>query len=212
MIEYRQNLTGMWFVFWVIVFGFQVDLSAQVSRRPDYYETKHERVRSYVFRTYTDPARLAWLLVDGATDTWSRSPHEWDRSPECYSYRVASGWGRRIVRNTAQLGFEAILHEDTRYRPSHESGLRKRVLFALRRSVISYKPDGKSELAYGLIAAGVVSASLSSTWHPQSTDAAALLSGVGQSAIDRAGGNLLAEFEPELKRFGRKTWHKIIRR
>jgi hypothetical protein len=207
-----RHLTGMTLSFFGIILAFHVQLLAQPSPGPEYYQTGHERVNSYVFRTYTDPARLGWLLVDAATDTWSRSPQEWDRSPECYSFRVASGWGRRIVRNTAQLAFEAMLHEDTRYRRSHEVGLHRRVLFALRRSVLSYKPDGKSQIAYGLIAAGVASAALSSTWHPQSTDADALLSGIGQAALDRAGGNLLAEFEPELKRFGRKTWHKVVRR
>ena len=198
--------------FFGIILAFHGELLAQVGPGPEYYQTGHERVQSYIFRTYTDPARLGWLFVDAATDTWSRSPQEWDRSPECYSFRVASGWGRRIVRNTAQLAFEAMLHEDTRYRPSHENGLHRRVLFALRRSVLSYKPDGNSQVAYGLIAAGVTSAALSSTWHPQSTDADALLSGIGQAALDRAGGNLLAEFEPELKRFGRKTWHRVVKR
>jgi hypothetical protein len=204
----------MTFLLWVIVLlGFDVGLMAQVNPAvPDYYRSNGERVGSYVFRTYTDPSRLAWLLIDGAKDTWSRDPHAWDRSPESYSYRVASGWGRRIVRNTAQLGFESILHEDSRYRPSLEHGLRKRLMFAIRSSVTAYKPDGKIEFAYGLVAAGVVSNAVSSTWHPQSTRAGALLGGIGQSAIDRASGNLLCEFEPDLKRFGRKAWDQILRK
>ena len=200
-------------LFWVIFFGFDFALLAQVSPVvPDYYQTNGERVHSYIFRTYTDPVRLGWLLIDSAKDTWSQNPHEWDRSPECYSFRVASGWGLRMVRNTAQLGFEALLREDTRYRPSLRHGLRKRALFAFRSSFISYKPDGKAQPAYGLVAAGVVAAALSSTWHPQATGAGALLGGIGQSAIDRASGNLLSEFEPDLKQLGRKAWNRILRK
>jgi hypothetical protein len=61
---------------------------------------------------------------------------------------------------------------------------------------------------YGMMAAGVVAAATSSTWHPRSIDATALLGGVAQAAIDRAGNNLLAEFEPDLKNFGRRIWNK----
>jgi hypothetical protein len=194
----------------LLLLCFTTPLLAQVL--PDPYPDNRERFNAYLYRTYTDPVRFAWLLVDSATDTWSKDPHQWDRSAESYSYRVASGWGRRIVRNTALLGFETILQEDSRYRPSLQHGMAKRMFFAIRHSVLAYKPDGSVEPAYARIAAGVVAAATSSTWHPQSIDASALLSGVGQSTIDRAGNNLLAEFEPDLKRFRQKTLHQLFRK
>ena len=165
-----------------------------------------------MFRTYTDPVRIGWLLLDSANDTVWQNPRQWDRSPESYSCRVASGWGRRIVRNTLQLGFETALHEDSRYRPSNEHGFRKRVWFAISRSVVAYGPDGSVEPAYGRIAAGISTAAISSTWHPQSIGAATLLSGAGFSAVDRASGNLLTEFQPELIHFGKKTWKTLTRK
>jgi len=195
--------------FAIFLFCCTAPLAAQINSG---YQDVDQRFHAYLYRTYTDPVRLGWLLVDSAMDTWSKDPHQWDRSPESYSYRVASGWGRRIVRNTAQLGFETLLQEDSRFRPSLEHGLRKRMLFAIRTSVLAYKPDGSLEPAFGRIAAGVVSAAISSTWHPQSISAGALLSGIGQSTIDRAENNLLAEFEPDMKRFGRKTWNQIFRK
>jgi hypothetical protein len=187
-------------------------LAQAVPIDPDYYRNNRERFDSYIFRTYTDPARLGWLLIDSAKDTCYKDPHQWDRSAESYSFRVASGWGRRIVRNTAQYGFETLLREDSRYRPSGEKGLRKRMAFAIRSSVLSYKPDGSREPAYGRIAAGMVGAAVSSTWHPQSIGPATLARGMGHSAIDRAGNNLLSEFAPDLKRVGRKTWNQILRK
>jgi hypothetical protein len=179
---------------------------------PRYYENNQERFQAYIFRTYTDPQRLAWLLVDSAKDTCFKDPGHWDRSGEGYSYRFASGWGRRIVRNTAQFGFEAILHEDSRYRPSGAHGFSRRFLFATGHAVTAYKPDGSIGPAYGRMAAGVVSAATSSTWHPQSIDAAALLSGIGQSVVDWAGNNLLTEFTPDLKAFGKKEWNRLRRK
>src|SRR5437763_742043 len=111
----------MWFYSALLLLFVAIPALAQVAlTTPQYYRDTRERVDSYVFRTYTDPVRAGWLLFDSAVDHWSRSPREWDHSPRSYSYRVASGWGCRIVRNTAQLGFETALHEDSRYRPSGE--------------------------------------------------------------------------------------------
>ena len=176
---------------------------------PDYYLNARQRFDAYVFRTYTDPVKFGWLLVDSAQATWSKDPLEWDRSPKSYSCRVASGWGRRIVSNTAQFGFEAALREDSRYRPSGAREFRQRILFAASHSVIAYRPDGSIGPAYGRMAAGVVAAAASSTWHPQSIGAGAILSGVGQSAVDRACSNLLTEFAPDLRAFVRRKWNRF---
>ena len=192
------------FLFSVVALAAQVNLPD-----PQYYAGVRERFNAYLFRTYTDPARFCWLLIDSAKDTWSQDPYQWDRSPRSYSYRVASAWGRRIIRNTAQFGLESMLHEDSRYRPSNEHNFGKRIYFALSHSVLAYKPDGSLEPAYGRIGAGLIAAGASSTWHPQSISAAAMLGGAGQAALDRAGNNLLTEFTPDLKTFGRKAWNQI---
>jgi hypothetical protein len=176
---------------------------------PVYYTNLHERYNAYIFRTYTDPQRLAWLLVDSALDHWSGSPEAWDRSPQSYSYRIASGWGRRIVKNTAQFGFEAVLREDSRYRPSGSRNFSRRILFAVKSSVIAWHPDGSIGPAYGRIAAGIVATATSSTWHPRQMNASILLADVGQSALDRAGNNLLTEFTPDLKAFGAAAWNRL---
>jgi hypothetical protein len=197
----------------VLFLMFAIPAIAQIATEdPQYYRDNRQRIDAYVFRTYTDPTRLAWLLFDSATAHFSQDPHQWDRSAESYGYRVASGWGRRIVRNTAQLGFETALQEDSRYRRSTETGFRSRILFALSHSVLAYKPNGSVEPMYGRMAAGVVAAAISSTWHPQSTRTDTLLCGVGSSVLDRAGNNLLTEFEPDLKRFGSKTWNSLRRK
>lgn len=195
----------------VLLFCIGIPALAQITAAdPQYYQDSRERFNAYLFRTYTDRARFCWLLIDSATDHWSQAPHEWDRSAESYSYRIASGWGRRMVRNTVEFGFEAALHEDSRYRRSGEHGFGRRILFALSHSVLAYKPDGSVEPMYGRMAAGIVAAATSSTWHPQSISTAALLNGVGEAAMDRAGNNLLTEFEPDLKSFGRRTWKTLI--
>jgi len=35
---------------------------------PAFYPSLRNRFDAYLFRTYTDPQRLAWLLVDSAMD------------------------------------------------------------------------------------------------------------------------------------------------
>jgi len=199
------------FLLGIPLFAQQLDAVTDLTV-PRYYRNYNERLQSYVFRTYTDPSSAAWIFVDSAVDHWSRAPHQWDRSPESYSYRVASAWGRRIVRNSAQLGFESVLQEDSRYRRSGEGGFGKRILFAVSHSVLAYKPNGSVEPMYGRMAAGVVATATASTWHPQSTSASCLFGGVMTAAMDRAGGNLLKEFEPDLRSFGRRTWNQIVRK
>lgn len=211
VIRYLRKIYRMTLRCGIVFLGLAVPLLAQGTPDPNYYRSR-ERFNFYLYRTYTDPVRLGWLLLDSAKDTWLKEPREWDCSAQSYSYRVASGLGRRIVRNTALVGFEAILREDSRYRPSLDSGFRKRILFALRYSVLAYKPDGSTELAYGQFGAGVLSAAASSMWQPQSIAGDALLFGVAQSALDRAQNNLLTEFEPDLKRLGKKTWNQIFRK
>ena len=197
----------------VLLLSLAIPVSAQtVPAGTPYYRDNRERFNAYLFRTYTDPQRFAWLLVDSATDHWTRAPREWDRSAESYSYRVASGWGRRIVRNSVQTALEAALKEDSRYRLSGDRRFGKRIVFAITHAVLAYRPDGSVEPMYGRMAAGVVASATASTWHPQSNSAATLLCGVGSAAIDRAGSNLLTEFEPDLRRFGRKTWNILIRK
>jgi hypothetical protein len=84
-----------------------------------------------------------------------------------------------------------------------------RILFAVRSSVTAYHPDGSVGPAYGRMAAGVVACAASSAWHPQQMNASILLTGIGQSALDRAGNNLLTEFTPDLKAFGLAAWNRL---
>ena len=177
-----------------------------------YYKDSSERLQTYVFRTYTDPAKLAWLLIDSGMDHCTRAPRQWDKSAQSYGYRVASGWGRRIVRNTAQLGLETALHEDSRYRRSGQGKIASRFAFAVSRSVLAYKPDGSSEPMYGRMAAGIIASATASTWHPQPMHARHLVMGMSMGVADRAGDNLLQEFAPDLKMFGRRTWSYLVRK
>jgi hypothetical protein len=191
----------------VLLFAFSLPLAAQIAADPppSYYQDSRDRIQSYLSRTWTDPNRLGWMLAGTALDHWQGAPHQWDQSSGSYGMRVASAWGHRMVHNTVQLGFESALQEDSRYRRLGEGRFGKRIVFALSHSMLAWKPDGSVEPMYGRIAAGVVTSAVSSTRHPQSISASALVSGMGWAAVDRAEGNLLTEFTPELKSFGRKT-------
>lgn len=197
--------------FAVLLFGASLPLAAQVAADPplSYYQDSRERIRSYVFRTWTDPDRIGWMLAGSAMDHWERFPHQWDQSSGSYGMRVASAWGRRMVHNTVQLGFESALHEDSRYRRLGEGRFERRFVFALSNSMLASKPDGSVELMYGRIAAGVVTSAVSSTWHPQSISPASLVSGMGWAAVDRTEGNLLTEFAPDLRSLGRNAWNHL---
>ena len=184
----------------VLLFALALPLAAQITpvpEQPSYYHDSGERIRSYVSRTWTDPNRLGWLLADSAMDQWGGIPHQWDRSGGSYGMRVASAWGSRMVHNTVQLGFESALHEDSRYRRLGEGRFEKRIVFAFSHSVLAWKPDGSVEPMFGRMAAGVVTAAI------HGCPARSFKKGC------RAEGNLLTEFAPDLKNFGRHTWNHL---
>src|SRR3954469_13688926 len=138
----------------VLLFAASLPVTAQIAvgQPPaSYYHDSRERIQSYVFRTWTDPDRIGWMLVGSAMDHWEGLPHQWDQSGGSYGMRVASAWGHRMVHNTAQLGFESALHEDSRYRRLGEGRFERRVLFALSHSMLAWKPDGSVEPMFGRI-------------------------------------------------------------
>src|SRR5689334_23165045 len=77
----------------------------------------NQRWENYVHRTYSWQ-RLSLLAVDTGIDHLMREPREWGCHPHTFAFRYASGVGKRVVRNTIELGVGQALGEDIRFRPS----------------------------------------------------------------------------------------------
>lgn len=174
------------------------------------YDTQAQ-ARYFAKRTF-GPQRLLLLGLETTLDQVRGDPAEWGRSGESYAYRFLSHEGKRLVRNSAQFGLEYVLGQDTRYRSSRECKFWKRVSYAVSRSVLAYKPDGTSTFAYGQLGAAIAVSTVPHTWHPGALTGKSMIGNVLGGAADQAGNNLLTEFTPDLKKFGKDIRKKIFKK
>jgi hypothetical protein len=171
--------------------------------------TGRERLNSYVERTFTSKSRLVFLFVDTAEDHLQRQPKEWDLGGSGLAARLGSNYGRRLIRNTIELGAGALLSEDSRYRPSTEPGIAPRMRHAVA-SAFTARVDGHRRPAYATLAALTATAFIVSVWQPRRFSACEVMRGVSFSLLDRVPDRLLDEFSPDMKRFGKRMWRGTV--
>jgi hypothetical protein len=170
-----------------------------------------ERWRHYVHRTYSWQ-RMAMLGVDSVFDQFMREPREWGRGPASYGYRYGSGFGRRFVRNSIELGAGIALKEDTRFRPSGEKGLLRRIRYASTNAFLARGPDGERTFAYSRLAATVGAPLIASTWHPCHRSPGHYAESVGFGYLGHLQNSLLTEFSPDMIRLGKRVRARFLGR
>ena len=168
--------------------------------------TGRDRLNSYVERTFLDKTRLVFLFVDTAEDHLQRQPRGWDLGSTGWATRLGSNYGKRLIRNTIELGAGTLLSEDPRYRPSTAPGIAPRVRHAVVSAFIVGGPGGRRRPAYGMFAALTATAFIVSVWQPRRVCTGEVMRGVSFSLLDRVQGRLLEEFSPDMKRFGKRIW------
>jgi hypothetical protein len=174
--------------------------------------TAEERWKHYVHRTYSWQ-RMTLLAADTAVDHAFNDPRQWGRAPDTYFYRYASAFGRRIVRNSIELGAGMALHEDTRFRPSGETGLLNRLRFATTNTVMARGPDGNRRFAWSRLLATTGGVLVSSTWHPHRPHHEHnYVSCVANGYFGHLHNSLLTEFGPDAMAFGKTIRRKILGR
>lgn len=167
--------------------------------------TGRDRLNSYVQRTFTSKARLAFLIVDTTEDHLLREPRGWELGGCGLATRLGSNYGKRLIRNTLELATGTLLSEDSRYRPSTATALAPRVRHAVI-SAFTTRVDGRRRPAYGMFAALTATAFIVSVWQPRQVSASHVMNGVTFSLLDRIPDRLLDEFSPDMKRVGKRIW------
>ncbi|MBP6003513.1 MAG: hypothetical protein KA746_08790 [Pyrinomonadaceae bacterium] len=156
--------------------------------------TAEKRFKRYVKDTV---GPQAWIgIVSGAAfATASNSPEEWGRSGEGFGRRVASNFGRNVVRNTVIYGLDEALKLDSTYYRSPKSGVGSRVGNALISAVTARKANGKRTVGIprivGTYTADVVA---NQFWYPARFDWKDGMKRGGISLAANAAFNLVREF------------------
>ena len=147
---------------------------------------------------------MAWLGLDTGFDfTVSGAPGLSD-----LLHNYGDGFGRRIVRNSAEFALGAILHEDTRYRGLYKGSYARRLRHATVRAFQASASGSQYRPAYSRFAAVAVGELVSPVWS-RGSPGAEVVSCIGFSILGQVETNYLDEFTPELKSFGRRVGKRM---
>ena len=198
---------GVWFVF-LLAAGCPGARGQDDTTTGPY--TGRERLDFYVERTFLSKSRLAFLLADTAEDHLLRQPRGWGMGSCGWATRLGSNYGRRLIRNTLELGAGALLSEDSRYVPSTVPGIAPRVQHAVISAFTARTNSGRRRPAYAAFAAITATAFIVSVWQPRAVSPGHVMRGVSFSLLDRVPDRLLDEFSPDMKRFGKRVWRGTV--
>lgn len=173
---------------------------------PDW--SRGDRVERYFYRTFSKQ-RLGLLAVDTAVAQVLQEPRDWDRGSASFALRYSSGFGRRLVRNSLELGLEVALDEDTRFRPSLERNLGRRVRHAVRQAFFT-SCGHNDRFSYARLGSTVGVEILSARWNPRPRSAWDITQGVGWGYTGHLENSLFTEFAPDMKALGRR-FHRSLR-
>lgn len=127
-------------------------------------------------------------------------PTEWGQGAAGYGKRLGSTLGYSGIRNTIGFGLDTALRQDPRYYRSTETGLWRRVKYAMRETVMTRTDSGSETFATWRFGSAYGGTFLSNEWYPDrvNTVKIGLLQGSEQIGFDFLG-NLGSEFWPDVK-------------
>ncbi len=162
--------------------------------------TRSERLRNYLLSTGSVESMVSAAASAGIRQ-WEGTPKEWGGGAEGYGYRIGDAFAHHLVGTTLEYGASSVLHEDNRYFVSDESGVLRRIKYAVASTFLARHDNGARSLSYSRLGGAAGSAFLSRIWQPRSTTSAgdgAMSFGI--SIGTDVGFNVFREFLPDLKR------------
>jgi hypothetical protein len=157
--------------------------------------------KHYVDSTFGPGAGIG-AAASAAWGLWRQSPPEWGQGGDGFGRRLASSYGRRVIKNTVDLGVSGWRGETMSYvRCGLCAGAWQRLAYALRSGFVRPTQDGGTTLAAGRLTGALAGGFVPMLWYPDSQN------GPGHAALRSAtsigldvGKNVLQEFWPDLKR------------
>jgi len=135
------------------------------SKKPARFTVK-DRMRFYRETTFS-PLALAGPIGGAAFTQWTTgNPLQWGQGFPGYGRRLLSGYSRQVISNTIGLGVAFAANEDPRRRPTGETGVWKRSLYAARGAFVSHNASGGLMPAYSRIVGSYAAGFVSNAWYP----------------------------------------------
>jgi hypothetical protein len=125
-----------------------------------------KRFKRYV-NNVIGPFTLLGIAASAGIQTATNEPEEWGKKAEGFGRRVASNFGRTVIRETAIYGLDESLKFDSGFYRSQKRDVGSRVKNALLSTVTARKSNGKRVVGIprlvGTYTASIVAAE---TWYP----------------------------------------------
>src|SRR5581483_2901058 len=156
--------------------------------------------RQYMKRA-VGPGAVVRAGLGAAITQGTNTPSEWGQGAAGFGKRLASAFGKHLVKKAIQYPVAQMRHEALGYERSNQTKFRPMLAHALLATVITRNTTtGKKTVATNEIAGAVGSGFISRLWQPASvrTVSAGFASAGITLGVD-AGSNVLREFWPEIR-------------
>lgn len=161
--------------------------------------TFSERVRIYE-RSFTQPEALIGPVLGAGVGQLRNTPHEWGSGADGFGFRVASGYGRSLISRTIAFGVAAADGEDSRFKPSNESGVWRRTRHAVVGTFVSRTSSGGSMPAFSRFAGAYGAGFIANYWEPPSQNSTSHALERGSTALaSSVGWHIFEEFWPDIR-------------
>ena len=162
--------------------------------------TLAEKYKYSLNKVFGFPGLLSATL-HATLDQADTRPHDWGLGSDAFGVRLASRFGRSLVRQSAAFGIRALDHEDPRYFVSGHGSHWKRTRYAIGRTFAVRKDDGSLMPAYSRLVADYGMPFIAEQWQPgrfrnfpEGLRAGSIALGIG------AGMNIGREFWPDIRK------------
>jgi hypothetical protein len=128
------------------------------------------RTKRYI-NSVVGPFALARTVATAGISTWQNSPEEWGDHWEGFGRRVASNFGRNVIKQTTTFALDEALKYDSHYYRSKDKSVGGRVRNAFLSPVTARDRNGKRVVGIPRIA-GTLTASIAARalWYPAGYD------------------------------------------
>lgn len=156
-----------------LFFALFILLSAgTLSAQSDHYERPDAEKRFKHFVTDTvGPYAWVGIAAGAGVGTATGSPEGWEKNTKGFGKRVASNFGRSVIRNSVTYGLDEALKLDSHYYKSEKKTVGSRVGNALLSTVTARRPNGKRTIGVSRIVGTYTANTIAAeTWYPRGND------------------------------------------
>lgn len=178
------------------------------SARPSERFGWNARLDHYLRRTY-HPRRMSLLAGETAFEHAIGDPSEHGPGAGGFGRRYSIAFSSRIVQNTVEFAAAGLLDEDYRYRASGQRGLGRRLKHALLHPL--FTSGGRHRFAASRAIATASGSIFSGATRGRPLTAGYLAPDIGFAYLGHMQNSLLAEFEDDLKAYGKRLVQRLPR-